>query len=130
MTTLAVTPLYALPLAAIFLVLWFNVTRTRAALNISIGDGGNDSLHERIRCHGNFVEWVPMLLILMIVAELVGAGAFWLHLAGGLTVLGRVAHPFGLKARQATHVMRIVGNSTNIAALLILIVLLALALPL
>ena len=69
MASLTITAVYALPLAAIYLVLWFRVTQMRAALGISIGDAGNPTLHERIRCHGNFVEWVPMVLILMIIAS-------------------------------------------------------------
>ena len=39
--TFAVTPIYALPLALIYLVLWFRVTTVRSAAKISFGDGGN-----------------------------------------------------------------------------------------
>ena len=69
------TALYALPLALLSLVLWFRVTKMRAALLVSIGDAGNSALHERIRQHGNFIEWTAMVLLLMIVAEGNGAGA-------------------------------------------------------
>ena len=125
MAPLTITAVYALPLAAIYLVLWFRVTQMRAALGISIGDAGNPTLHERIRCHGNFVEWVPMVLILMIIAESLGADAIYVHITGALLVLGRLAHPFGLKAEKATHVLRIVGNSANILATLNVMVCLA-----
>ena len=54
----AVTPLYALPLAAIFLILWFRVTGPRANLKVSIGDGGDKNLLLRIRHHGNFVDCI------------------------------------------------------------------------
>ena len=118
MMPLTITAVYALPLAAIYLILWFRVTQMRAALGISIGDAGNPVLHERIRCHGNFVEWVPMVLILMIIAESLGADALYIHITGALLLIGRLAHPFGLKAAQATHVLRIVGNSANILATL------------
>jgi uncharacterized membrane protein YecN with MAPEG domain len=113
-----VTALYAIPLAVIYLILWFRVTSTRAALKVSIGDGGDSALHEKIRHHGNFVEWVPMILILMLLAEGNRAEAFYLHISGTLLLVGRLAHPFGLKAAQATHPLRIVGNSTNILATL------------
>lgn len=114
--TTPITALYALPLAALFLVLWFNVSRTRSAMNVSIGDAGDPVLLRRIRCHGNFVEWVPMVLILMLLAELQGADAIYIHASGALLLLGRLAHPFGLKIDTASHPLRIIGNSTNILA--------------
>jgi uncharacterized protein len=125
MTTFPITTLYALPLAVIFLALFMNVTMNRSKLNQSIGDGGHVDLHERIRRHGNFVEWVPMVMILMALAEANGAGPAWLHAAGALLTLGRVLHPLGLKADVATHPLRIAGNMGGILATLILFVALA-----
>jgi len=114
----AVTPLYALPLAAIYLVLWFRVSSMRGAMNLSFGDNGNLQLLQRIRQHGNFVEWTCFVLILMILAEGMGAPAIYLHISGGLLVLGRIAHPFGLVPDNAAHPLRYVGNGTNILATL------------
>jgi uncharacterized protein len=121
----AVTPLYALPLAAIFLILWFRVTSFRAKLKVSIGDAGDANLLLRMRHHGNFVEWTPFILILMILAEGMGAPALYLHISGALLLIGRAAHPFGLKIEDAAHPLRYVGNGTNILATLNLMVCLA-----
>jgi uncharacterized protein len=125
MTTFPITALYALPLAVIFLILFMSVSMARSKLNQSIGDGGHVDLHERIRKHGNFVEWVPMVMILMALAEANGTGAIWLHVAGALLTLGRVLHPFGLKANVATHPLRIAGNMGGILATVILVIMLA-----
>lgn len=114
----SVTPLYALPLAAIFLILWFRVTGVRAAMGISFGDGGNEMLLQRVRQHGNFVEWTTFVLILMILAEGMGAPDLYLHISGALLLLGRIAHPFGLTPGNAAHPLRYVGNGTNILATL------------
>ena len=38
------TPLYALPVAAIYLVLWFRVSSVRSEAKVSFGDGGNPVL--------------------------------------------------------------------------------------
>ncbi len=114
----AVTPIYALPLALIFLVLWFRVSSIRSATKISFGDGGNGQLLQRVRQHGNFVEWTCFVLILMILAEGMGAPTLYLHISGGLLLLGRIAHPFGLKPDNAAHPLRYVGNATNILATL------------
>ena len=114
----AVTPIYALPLAVIFLILWFRVSGMRAALGLSFGDGGNEGMLQRVRQHGNFVEWTTFVLILMILAEGMGAPPIYLHISGALLVIGRIAHPFGLKIGNAGHPLRYVGNGTNILATL------------
>lgn len=119
------TALYALPLAVLGLALWFRVSMMRAELKVSIGDAGHPGLHERIRQHGNFIEWVPMVLVLMVVAEGNGAGASWLHIAGALLLAGRVIHPFGLKAGHAGHPLRYVGNTASLLAMLTVMVCLA-----
>jgi uncharacterized protein len=112
-----VTPLYAIPLAAIFLILFFRVSSLRSATGVSFGDAGNTLLLQRIRQHGNFVEWVPFVLILMILAEGMGAPALYLHISGALLLIGRIAHPFGLNAiDNPAHPMRYVGNGSNILA--------------
>jgi len=113
------TALYALPLACLGLVLWFRVAMMRSGLKVSIGDGGNPQLHERIRQHGNFIEWAPMVLLLMVIAEGNGAGAVWLHISGALLLIGRLTHPFGLKAGNPGHPLRYVGNSASLLATLI-----------
>ncbi len=113
-----ITALYAFPLALLGLVLWFRVTKMRAELGVSIGNADNPALHERIRQHGNFIEWTPMVLLLMMIAEGNGAGAMWLHAAGGLLLVGRLVHPFGLKAANASHPLRYVGNTASLLATL------------
>ena len=120
--TLTTTTLYAIALIPIWLVLWIRVTSIRSAIGCSIGDAGDMKLLQKIRQHGNFIEWVPLILVLMILAEAQGTDALWLHAAGALLVIGRLAHPFGLKIDNAGHPLRYVGNGTNILAVLVLTV--------
>lgn len=117
---LLVTTMTVMPLVLIWFMLWIRVTSTRSGLNCSIGDAGNDALLQKIRCHGNFIEWVPLVLILMILAESQGASQLMLKIAGALLVIGRAAHPFGLKTDNAGHPLRYVGNGTNILSVAIL----------
>lgn len=112
-----ITALYALPLALLGLVLWFRVTIMRSNLNVSIGEKGDQNLLLKIRQHGNFIEWVPLMLVLMMIAEGNGAGA-WVHISGAFIVIGRFAHPFGLKIDKASHPLRYVGNISSLIALL------------
>ena len=117
-----VTALYALPVAAIYLVLWFRVSSVRSAAGVSFGDGGNTLLLQRIRQHGNCAEWSAFVLILMMLAEGLGTPAHWLHISGALLLAGRIAHPFGLVEGHAGHPLRYVGNGTNLLASLIAMV--------
>ncbi|MDJ0612895.1 MAG: MAPEG family protein [Rhizobiaceae bacterium] len=113
-----VTPVYALAAAFIYLVLWMRVTALRSKNATSIGDGGDQELLLRVRQHGNCAEWFSFILILMILAEGMGAPSTYLHVSGALLLIGRIAHPFGLKVDNAGHPLRYVGNGTNILAAL------------
>ena len=115
-----VTPIYALAVAVavITLALWFRVTSYRGNNGISIGDNGDVNLLQRIRQHGNCVEWSSFILIMMILAEGMGAPDLYIHISGALLLIGRIAHPFGLKIDNAGHPLRYVGNGTNILAAL------------
>ena len=113
-----ITPMYALPVALIYMALWMRVTSKRGAMAQSIGDGGNMDLLLRIRQHGNCAEWSCFLLILMILSEGMNAPGLYLHIVGALLVIGRIAHPFGLKTDNAAHVLRYVGNGSNMLATL------------
>lgn len=117
----SISPFYALFAALIWLVLWMRVTALRADRGQSIGDGGDPALLLRIRQHGNCADWTCFILILMILAEGSGAAPIWLHVAGGLLVLGRAVHPFGLKIDNAAHPLRYLGNGSNILASLVAI---------
>ena len=114
----SVTPMYALPVAAIYMILWMRVTMLRSATGTSIGDANNPNLLHRIRQHGNCMEWTSFILILMILAEGMGAPKMYIHISGALLLIGRIAHPFGLKIDNAAHPLRYVGNVTNLLAAL------------
>ena len=121
----ATTSLYALPVAAIYLVLWFRVSSVRSATGVSFGDGGDPLLLQRMRQHGNCAEWSAFVLILMMLAEGTGAPATWVHVSGALLVAGRIAHPFGMTPGNAGHPLRYVGNGTNLLAALVAMVAIA-----
>jgi uncharacterized membrane protein YecN with MAPEG domain len=116
--TFEVTPIYATAVALLWLILWFRVTSMRGNLGVSVGHADNPELELRVRHHGSLVEWSTLVLILMILAEGMGAPAIYLHISGALLVIGRIAHPFGQKIDNAAHPLRYVGNGTNILATL------------
>jgi uncharacterized membrane protein YecN with MAPEG domain len=104
-----VTGLYAAILACIQIWLSVDVIKLRRALRVSIGDGGHDSLARRIRIHGNFIETVPICLILIGICELSGAPLWSLHALGIMLIAGRIAHRQGIITHEAPMKFRVGG---------------------
>ncbi len=117
-----ITALYAIILSLVAIGLIAPIGPLRLKKKISLLDGGDAELRVAMRRHGNFVEHVPLALILMAVVELNGAGATLLHGAGIVLVVARIAHPLGLKADDPTPPLRLVGAVGTLLATLALVV--------
>jgi uncharacterized membrane protein YecN with MAPEG domain len=103
------TGLYAGVLALVYLALVYRVVARRQRYRVDIGDGGHADLARAIRTHGNFAEYVPFALLLLLIVELQGFGGYVIHLLGALLVLSRVAHIQGFGLHQGTSPGRAVG---------------------
>ncbi|MFK7978117.1 MAG: MAPEG family protein [Halioglobus sp.] len=93
---LSVTPLYAALLGLLFIPFTMRVGFYRLSSKIFVGDGGDDEMVRRMRSQANFIETVPLALILIVVMELMGAGSYWLHGLGALLVVARLLHYLGM----------------------------------
>ena len=84
--------------AAAVLNIWLGmrIGALRHSLKVSIGDGGQEPLIRRMRAQANFIENVPLTLLLFALVELAGKGGVWLAPLGAVFLLGRVAHAFGM----------------------------------
>ena len=89
---LPVTALYAGLMGLWLLALSFEVMRRRRRHDVSVGDGGVRELEQAMRAHGNACEYVPIALILLGLAEGIGAPGWVLHGFGLLLVAGRLLH--------------------------------------
>jgi uncharacterized protein len=89
---LAVTGIYAFGLTVLYLLLAVRVIIYRRGNKVSLGTGNDPVLEARIRAHGNFAEYAPLGLILMLIAEMQGTPSIWLHLVGALLLAGRLMH--------------------------------------
>lgn len=93
---MVITSLYAGLLGLWFLVLSARVVRRRIN-GISLGDGGDKSLFRAIRGHGNFSEYVPLLLVMLGLLEHGGGLPGWLlHLLGATLLVSRLLHGYAL----------------------------------
>ncbi len=108
---LKVTLLYAALFAIFAMVLSARAGLFRGKVGISIlyGEPPNLELQERVRVHQNFLEYVPIILILMGGIELTGGNPVILYTVGALLLLARVAHAVGLKHDNMAHPGRLVG---------------------
>ena len=109
--TLPITLMYASILALFALVLSFRAGTFRGKSGISVlhGEPQNMELAERVRVHQNFLEYVPIVLILMGAIELTGGNHWFLFIVGDLLFLARIAHAIGLKHDNMAHKGRAIG---------------------
>jgi uncharacterized protein len=114
-----ITPLYAAPIAILFMYLAIRVIRYRRGNLIAFGDQGDAALLRLMRAHGNCAEYAPIGLILLLMAEVSGAGAAGLHIAGALLVIGRVVHGVGLAHFPRIIPCRVVGITATFSSYLI-----------
>ena len=117
---LAITGFYASLLALVFFVLTIGVVKQRRANAVSLGDGTVDDLQKAIRAHGNFIEYVPICLILLAIAELNTSLVALLHFAGAVLLAGRVLHAYGIIKSSGASKPRIYGMLCTFLVMLIL----------
>ena len=109
MTMFKVTSIYAGLLALMMVFLAAMVVRLRGKHRVTLQDGGNPDMMRGIRVFGNFAEYVPMALVLMMLAESAGTPSWALHGLGVALIVGRVAHALGLRHDRGTTPGRFVG---------------------
>lgn len=107
----------------ILLVLSVRVSMVRGKARVSLGDGGDPLLLSRIRAQANFVEYVPLILVLMglIETSLSAVNAhpsFTLGVIGIALVLCRIAHAIGM-GRPAPNPGRLVGTAGTFIILIV-----------
>ena len=104
-----ITALYAGILAIYAIWLSSRAGLVRGKVGISILHGDNMERAEKMRRHQNFVEYVPIALILIGVLEINGSNSIFLHGLGIALVIARVAHAKGLFHDNISHPLRAVG---------------------
>jgi uncharacterized membrane protein YecN with MAPEG domain len=96
MAPVPVTLLTAAAAAMVNLWLGWRISSLRAEFKVSVGDGGHEPLIRRMRAQANFVENVPVFLMLLGGLELSGADWIVLALIAIIFILARIAHGVGM----------------------------------
>lgn len=115
-----ITGLFAGVCALILLFLSIRVIQERIRNKVSIGDGGVPDLGRAIRVQANFVEYTPIILIMLGVVELNGLADWAIYAIGGALVFGRILHFIGFASESGPVKLRQIGMLITFAILLVL----------
>jgi uncharacterized membrane protein YecN with MAPEG domain len=96
MMILPITSLFAAAFAVALVALSFPVSLRRLEVGDMVGDSTDEPLHRRIRAQGNFIEYVPLGIIVLGLVEAHAAPAWIVVAIGGMLTLGRLLHAIGM----------------------------------
>ena len=114
-----ITGLYAALLALFQIFLTLRVVRLRWSRRVALGDGEDKELTREIRAHGNFVETVPMALLLILIAEFSGAPSSCVHALGAILLVSRASHFIGITTGNSAGKCRMYGMIGTLLVLLL-----------
>ncbi len=105
-----ITPIYTAILAFMLAGLFINVVRMRRKHKVGMGHGGNAIVAKAIRAHGNFVETVPFVILMMAMLESMGMVPVVLHAMGALLLFSRALHIWGMYESTGVSTGRLMGG--------------------
>ena len=110
----SITAIYLALLVLLYSVLAVQVGRLRQRDRALFGDNGSQQLRSAIRAHANFIEYVPIITLMVAMLEMSGLSAAWVHLFMAALLASRLLHPLGMYAAPNTLHFRIgrVGGIT------------------
>ena len=101
MTTgsLTYSPFFVALLFLLVTALALNTSRNRLRTHVIFGDGGDEALRRASRAHGNAIEHVTVIAILLLLFELQGAGRVAIVAVGVAALVARALHATAFLAK-------------------------------
>jgi uncharacterized membrane protein YecN with MAPEG domain len=90
------TLIYAGILGLMLIVLSIRTSLRRRETRVSLGTGNDAELLRRSRIQGNFVEFVPLALLLIWMLDFAQFSVWLIHLLGILLIVARLLHAWAL----------------------------------
>ena len=118
---LSAVGIYAALNMAILIWLANETGKLRRKHKVAIGDGGVKHLTRIIRGHANAVENMPMFLIMLMIAALMGMPVIAIHLLGLVFTIGRAAHAWHFIQEDASFKTRFGGFGLAFVAQVVLL---------
>jgi uncharacterized membrane protein YecN with MAPEG domain len=116
--SVAIVAFYAGLNGLLALVLAINVVRLRAQTRTDLGHGGHRVLEQAQRAHGNLIEYVPIILLLLLLLAMTGLAAAWLHALGIALTAARLLHAWGLLGSPGASAGRLAGATLTFLTML------------
>lgn len=114
--TLSIVPFYAAVLALVLVALSVRVIGLRRRKGVALGTRRDIELVRATRAHANFVEYVPMALLLLSFVEMISPPQF-VHVLGIALIVGRLAHAYGVSREPEDFRYRVTGMSLTFTVL-------------
>lgn len=120
-----VTGVFAAVIGILLLVLSGQVVRFRLKYKKGMGVTDDRDFEAAVRAQANLVEYAPLGLIMLGIAELNGVASGLVYWTGMVLVVGRILHAWGMiNGRGGTHWGRMLGILMTWLAILVLAILL------
>lgn len=115
-----VTAVFAAVTGLLLLVLSTHVVRFRLKYQKGMGVTDDRDFEAAVRAHANLVEYAPLGLLMLALAELNGVSGQLVYWAGMALVVGRILHAWGMiNGRGGTHKARMAGIVLTWLAILV-----------
>ena len=119
-----ITGIYVAIATFLVIALAASVSLRRGQVKAGLGSGGDMTLLQRIRAHGNALENLPLALLLLLCLELNQTQPLWLHVFGIVLIVGRVFHAIGLWRSAGASFGLMVGTALTWGVMLVMAALL------
>src|SRR5258708_6389892 len=86
------SPFFVALLFLFVTALALNTSRHRLRTHVFFGDGGDEPLRRANRAHGNAIEHVTVIVILLVLLELLGVRKAWIVAIGTAALAARSLH--------------------------------------
>ena len=121
-----ITLSYSIILITFMLILAFRIIDLRGSPVTKFLHSENrvvneDTLYRAVRGHGNLIEYAPLFLILMLIAELNGLASVYLHSSGIIFTIGRLMHGIVFSFMKPNMILRVGGMILTFTGFIILI---------
>ena len=114
---IAAVAIYAGLNSAVLIWLAVQTGRIRQREKVFMGDGGNPRMIRVMRGHANAIEFIPITLICLALATLLGTSPPIIHVLGIMLTVGRVLHALHFTAADAPGWQRFGGTGLSFLAM-------------
>ena len=124
---LPITGVFAAVIGILLLFLSAAVVKFRLKYGMGMGVAKDRDFEAAVRAQGNLVEYAPLTLLMLGIAELNGVANGFIYWVGMAFVVGRILHAWGMyQGRGGPHKARMVGILLTWASILVISALLLL----